>query len=279
MMLYDRPPLIIPCLDCGQDPHADDCSVLVHERLTAERDAWKAKAEEAETRRDETVAMAQQLDGERLEALEERDAALQRAEVLERTLEGERLNWKQIHDGCHAERDELRERAEAAERKLADATAYCSGEFPCEASTAAASLELQLRNVESALIEAERERDEAIQEKETEYGIAHALEIERNDAEKGRAEARAEAAALRNALEWYEQRLPSLFPKEVRDEGKIGARARRALASSAGSDLLGAVRELVKAAHSAPIARESQQPIREALARVEALIGGGKVDA
>jgi hypothetical protein len=36
-----------------------------------------------------------------------------------------------------------------AEAKPADATAYCSGEFPCEASTAAASLERQLHGAEA----------------------------------------------------------------------------------------------------------------------------------
>lgn len=43
----------------------------------------------------------------------------------------------------------LRERAERAEAKLADATAYCSGEWPCEASTAAASLERERNDAEA----------------------------------------------------------------------------------------------------------------------------------
>ena len=51
------------------------------------------------------------------------------------------------HSTIEKDRDE-------AHRKLADATRFCSGEFPCEASTMAASLEVQLS-------EARGERDDA----------------------------------------------------------------------------------------------------------------------
>ena len=68
--------------------------------------------------------------------------------------ERERLHWEYEHDPVVSG---ILDALSAAEAKLHDATRFCSGEFPCEASTAAASLEKELHA-------AERERDEAREE-------------------------------------------------------------------------------------------------------------------
>jgi hypothetical protein len=51
---------------------------------------------------------------------------------------------------------DLRAKLEQAEAKFADSTKFCSGEFPCEASTTAASLERQLHDAEAERDEYER---------------------------------------------------------------------------------------------------------------------------
>lgn len=47
--------------------------------------------------------------------------------------------------------EDIEECNKELEKKLADSTAYCSGEFPCEASTAAAHMEQQIEELETSL--------------------------------------------------------------------------------------------------------------------------------
>src|SRR5688572_1496554 len=124
-----------------------------------------------------------------IDALDALDAERQRAEALQAELRVTRgMLWNTCADRedawaklrpCDERIAAAEQRAAEAERKFADATKFCNGEWPCEASTSAASFEFHMLNAEAerdALQAQVRELREAAQA----YLRGHSLECERH---------------------------------------------------------------------------------------------------
>jgi hypothetical protein len=67
--------------------------------------------------------------------------------------------WQEELDRALVRAEQAEAERDALRKKLDDATAYCSGEWPCEASTSAASLERERNDLAEELDALRKERD------------------------------------------------------------------------------------------------------------------------